>query len=255
MCHRFDIEIEFTFPLHCSVGRGGSGKGHFSRPNFFSQFPFSLFRKQNDVEVFLSEYFKALEIHRKTLLTQISRAKEAKIVSIKDQQIDLSKRASDADAVIKFTDELLSSGSEIEILSFVGILLRRFEYCQNSKIPLDPKTSDTLKFLPEVRAPIAKSENNLIIPLYGIITTQVAVPKYCTLQSDDLMFLRIHRKAEIVMVSRDCYDKQLCHGGLTINVDLKYKDSTKHIPTDVSFRFHLFETFLLIHCRHVQGQR
>lgn len=181
----------------------------------------------------MSEYLKALEFHRKTLLTQISRAKEAKIVSIKDQQIDLSKRASDADTLIKFTDELLSNGSEIEILSFVGILLRRFEYCQNSKVPLDSKTSDTLKFLPEVRAPIAKSENNVCIPLYGIITTQIAVPKFCTVQSDDLMFLRIHRKAEIVMVSRDCYDKQLCHGGLTINVDLKYKDSSKHIPTDV----------------------
>ncbi|KAJ6647447.1 Tripartite motif-containing protein 45 [Pseudolycoriella hygida] len=189
---------------------------------------------QNDVEIFLSEYFKALEVHRKTLLTQISRAKEAKMMSIKDQQTDLFKRAMDLDAVIKFTDELLLHGSEIEILSLFGILLRRYEYCQKSKVPLDSKTSDTLKFLPEVRAPIAKSENNVIIPLYGIITTQIAVPKYCTLESDDLMFLRINRKAEIVMVSRDCYDKQLCHGGLTINVDLKYKDSTKHIPTDVS---------------------
>lgn len=189
---------------------------------------------------------KALEIHRKTLLTQICRAKEAKIVAIKDQQVDLSKRASDADTVIKFTDELLANGSEIEILSFVGILLRRFEYCQNSKIPLDPKTSDTLKFLKEVRAPIAKSENNVIIPLYGIITTQIAVPKYCTLQSDDLKFLRIHRKAEIVMVSRDCYEKQLCHGGLTINVDVKYKDSTKYIPTDVRLKFYFLLSLLVI---------
>lgn len=171
------------------------------------------------------------------MLTQISRTKEIKFNSIKDQQFDLSKRASEADAVIKFTDELLLNGNEIEILSFVGILLRRFEYCQKSKIPLDSKTSDTLKFLPEVRAPIAKSENNVIIPLYGIITTQIAVAKFCTLQSDDLMFLRIHRKAEIVMVSRDCYDKQLCHGGLTINVDLKYKNSSKHIPTDVGITF------------------
>lgn len=185
------------------------------------------------MEVFLAEYLKVLEFHRKTLLTQISRAKETKFMSIKDQQIDLSQRASDANAVIKFTDELLSNGNEVEILLFVGILLRRFEYCQKSKVPLDSKTSDTLKFLPEVRAPIVKSENNVVIPLYGIITTQIAVPKFCTLESDDLMFLRIHRKAEIIMVSRDCYNKQLCHGGLTINVDLKYKDSSKHISTDV----------------------
>lgn len=194
----------------------------------------------------MSEYSKALEFHRTTLLTQISKAKEAKFISIKDQQIDLSKRASDAETVIKFTDELLANGSEIEILSFVGILMRRFEYCQKSKVPLDSKTSDTLKFLQEVRAPMAKSENNVIIPLYGIITTQIAVPKFCTLQSDDLMFLRIHRKADIVMISRDCYDKQLCHGGLTINVDLKYKDSSKHIPTDVrNSIFHCMFSFYL----------
>lgn len=188
------------------------------------------------METFLTEYLKALDVHRKTLLVQISRTKETKILAIKDQQMDLSKRASDADDVIKFTDELLSNGGEIEILSFAGIVLRRFEYCQKSKIPLDSKTSDTLKFLPEVRAPIARGENNVVIPLYGIITTQIAVPKFCSLLSDGLMFLRMHRKAEIVMISRDCYDKQLCHGGLAINVELKYKDSSKHIPTDVMRR-------------------
>lgn len=192
---------------------------------------------QNDVEIFLAEYLKALDVHRKTLLAQISRAKEAKIVSIKDQQMDLSKRASDADTIIRFTDELLLNGSDTEILSLAGILLRRFEYCQKSKVPFASKTSDTLKFLPDVRSPKVKSENNVVIPLYGIITTQIAIPKYCSLESKDLMFLRIHRKAEIVMVAKDCYDKQLCHGGLTINVDLKYKDSSKHIPTDVREEF------------------
>lgn len=40
---------------------------------------------------------------------------------------------------IKFCEELTDIASDVEILSFAKILLKRFEYCQQFKAPIDPK--------------------------------------------------------------------------------------------------------------------
>ena len=44
---------------------------------------------ENEVDQYLTEYFDALEVHRKTLKTQIARAKETKMDTIRAQQVDL----------------------------------------------------------------------------------------------------------------------------------------------------------------------
>ena len=46
---------------------------------------------ENEVEIFLAEYFEALEVHKKTLMNQIARAREAKMDSIRCQQLDLGR--------------------------------------------------------------------------------------------------------------------------------------------------------------------
>lgn len=42
---------------------------------------------------------------------------------------------------IRFSQELCEIGADVEILSFARILLKRFEYCQQFKPPVDPKVS------------------------------------------------------------------------------------------------------------------
>lgn len=174
-----------------------------------------------------------MDVHRKTLQKQIARARETKILAIVNQQTDLMKRSDDAKQLIKFTEDVFTNGTDIEILTVVGLLLRRFDYCQKSKIMLDQKLSDFLKFLPDVRAPSTKDQHN--IPLYGIITTQTAVAKYCTLNVEGMMFLRVHRIVELVFTAKDGDDRTLCHGGLTIDVTVKYNNlPTRKVETSVS---------------------
>lgn len=182
----------------------------------------------------MAEYLDALEVHRKTLQKQIIRARETKMLSIDDQKSELLKRSLDAQTAVQFTEELLAGTNDTETLTFAGLLLRRFEYCQKSNASLDPKIIDSLAFLPEIRAPATKDQNN--IPMYGIITTQIAIPKFCILNTEGLMFLRVHRKCELEMISKDYEDRPLCHGGLTITVLLHYKDaSARQVPTSVRF--------------------
>lgn len=152
-----------------------------------------------------------------------------------EQQDYLRKRAQESKVINHFADNLLKSGSDTEILVFVGILQRRFEHCQKSKMSIDPKIPDAFQFLREIRAPATQQQHN--IPMFGIIATQVADPKYSTIDSDEPIILRINRRTELKMVARDCDDRPLCHGGLgaKLRVELGFKDDpVKRISTEVS---------------------
>lgn len=192
----------------------------------------------NEVDAFMQEYQDALEVHRRTLHKQIVRAAETKQLAISEDQQQLQRRSADAKIAIQFADELLEDDKTgtnyTEALQFVGILLRRFEHCQKSGGHDSSRAADSLTFLPEVQAPTTKEQHN--IPMYGIITTQTAVPKFCTIINDDgLQFLRVHRKVELLMKARDCDERPLCHGGLRLDVRLKYRDaSARQLTVTVS---------------------
>ncbi|KAI8041879.1 tripartite motif-containing protein 45 isoform X1 [Drosophila gunungcola] len=188
---------------------------------------------QNQVERYMQEYIEALEVHRRTLIQQISRARESKVEVVLKQQLDLEKRTQQALDAVRFSQELCEIGADVEILSYAAILLRRLEYCQQFKPPVDPKISDSLHFLPKIRAPSTKDQRD--IPLYGIITMQVVEPGLCTLEWQGFSQLRLHKKADLLLHSRDADGVSLCHGGLEINCMLKYKESSsKFLPVEVS---------------------
>lgn len=120
----------------------------------------------------------------------------------------------------------------MEILSLTGIILRRLEFCQKSKSLMDGKSADSLQFLSDLKAPGTKEQNN--IPLYGIITTQTPAPKLCVLESEGLMFLRVHRKTNLIVKTNDEDNRPLCHGGLIMKVELRYSETgMRLIPTEV----------------------
>lgn len=53
--------------------------------------------------------------------------------------------------------------------------------------------------------------------------------KYCSLDTEEPIILRVYRKAELKIISRDIDEKPLCHGGLQLKVEVKYKDSASRI--------------------------
>ncbi|XP_036328662.1 uncharacterized protein LOC118740991 isoform X2 [Rhagoletis pomonella] len=188
---------------------------------------------QAQIETFTRQYFEAVEVHRKTLLQQVHRARQSKVEMILEQQLDLEKRNNESIEALRFAQELTENGSDVEVLSFLSILLKRFEYCQQFKMPVDPKISETLHFLPHIRAPAMKAQND--IPLYGIITMQTVEPSLCTLQWEGFSQLRLHKRVELLLQSRDADGVGLCHGGLQIQALVKYKESSsKFLPVEIA---------------------
>lgn len=122
--------------------------------------------------MFIKDYFKALEAHKEALLDQITKAKAVQTLSIKEQQEYLIKRANELKHANHFAQNLLENGNDIEILTFIGILQNRFDFCQKSKNvqQIDSQHVNKLQFLRDVRAPTTPHQNN--IPIYGIVSRQ-----------------------------------------------------------------------------------
>lgn len=51
----------------------------------------------------------------------------------------IEKRNNESKEALLFAQELTECGSHVEVLSFLNILLKRFEYCQQFKMPTEPK--------------------------------------------------------------------------------------------------------------------
>lgn len=189
---------------------------------------------ENDVETFLTEYLEALEVHKTCLLTQIERCRATKMDMIHSQQLDLERRSNEAKSVITFTENLLREGSDEENLMLVSLLLRKFDECRSSKSNLDVKISDTIQFLQRVKAPINEAQKN--IPLYGIITTQVAVAKNSSLTNPNVLKnLRVNKKTELILQTRDNEGNLMCHGCASIDVTVSYCNvAFKSLPAQIN---------------------
>lgn len=68
-----------------------------------------------------------------------------------------------------------------------------------------------------------------------MLVIQTAVAKFCSLSVDEPIILRVFRKTELTVISRDMDGRALCHGGLTLIVDVKYIDASyRNLPVKVT---------------------
>lgn len=135
---------------------------------------------QDEVGKFMGSYIRAVEEHHRRLDDQINQAREEKLQSVELQQMEVQKRLRDVKDVVVFTDELLTEGTDVEVLSFVKPILKKLErYSKLEPLP-EIRITENLQFLPQEI--VDRSEN--ICPLYGIITTQTVSPKHCILNQE-----------------------------------------------------------------------
>ncbi|XP_061389894.1 E3 ubiquitin-protein ligase TRIM45-like [Musca vetustissima] len=177
---------------------------------------------QAEIEDFMRRYQEAVEVHRSNLIQQIRTTRETKLGLIGEQQMELEKRTQEGQMAVGFSQELAEVATDVEILSFIKILLKRFEYCQQFKASIDPKIINIPNFMPKIQAPIVKDTND--IPVFGVLSMQTVEPSSCTLQWDGFSQLRINKKVELTLISRDAEGQPMSHGGLKIQTHVKYKD-------------------------------
>nr|CAD7463770.1 unnamed protein product [Timema tahoe] len=140
---------------------------------------------QGEVQKFLELYMSALEEHGRSLHLQVQQARESKLQTLHSQQVNLQRCGEDARTAVKFAEDLLTDGSQIELLSFVGPILHRLDWCLGKKKGpesdglIEARESDCIQFLPGERAGIIDS-----FTLYGVVTTQTVSPQHCIFNTD-----------------------------------------------------------------------
>ena len=137
-------------------------------------------RVENEIENFIKSYLEAVEKHGKDLLLAVDRAKVEKLRRINRRCEELQRTLSEAKEAVAFTDELLGEGTDVEILSFVGFLLRKLEMCAVPAVP-DIGVSESLQFLPDE---LVTHHGDASFKLYGVVTTQTVSPKHSVLLTD-----------------------------------------------------------------------
>lgn len=191
---------------------------------------------ENEIERFTANYIRAVEEHREQLFKQLRQARQEKLNTVDIHRSELQKHFHDAEEAIRFANDLLKEGSEIELLSFVAPVMKRLEVCYKSEALLpELKISESLQFLPEE---VSSTSENACCPLYGVITTQTISVKHCVLHTNGLQNLRVGRRAEAVLETRDRSDNALQRGGEQVSAELRHRDggTSRTLPVHVEDR-------------------
>ncbi|XP_072393643.1 E3 ubiquitin-protein ligase TRIM45-like isoform X1 [Diabrotica undecimpunctata] len=176
---------------------------------------------QEDVEKFIDEYIQSVEKHKVGLLEQIRQVREEKLQNIAKEKNTLQKKLRDARDVSYFLSDLLTEGSDAEILSFVHLVINKVEKCGNFEPTTELKLSGSLQFLKEETV---KCPDN-IFTMYGVLTTQSVSPENCVLNTAVLQNLRVGKKVEVLLETRDNDDLPIERGGEGVTAEIRHREA------------------------------
>lgn len=139
---------------------------------------------QMEIEEFIDKYIRSVEEHRKNLLQQVNQAKSEKLQEIGKRKLALHKRVREARDVAFFLEELLSEGTDVEVMSFLKPVMKKVENCGAKSELVADVSGGSLLFLPEEVVQDSKGA----CPLYGVVTTQAVAPEQCTIHGEGKIF-------------------------------------------------------------------
>ncbi|XP_025767877.1 tripartite motif-containing protein 45 isoform X2 [Puma concolor] len=105
-----------------------------------------------DVRTFSEGYVKAIEEHRDRLLKQLEDIRVQKENSLQLQKAQLEQLLADMRTGVEFTEHLLTSGSDLEILITKGVVVERLTKLNKVEYSAHPGVNDKIRFSPQQRA-------------------------------------------------------------------------------------------------------
>lgn len=211
-------------------------------------------RVEKQVEQWIEEYRRTIEDHRSELIKQINRIREDKLSSISSLQYILEEHLQEADTSISFTENLLEEGSDVEVLTFIGTLLKkldRFEHSsmetaslvkndvhvneilnqednirrikemhhKDDKEELEEMPVGVVEFLP--REGIVNLETRIPM-IFGILTEQIVDTNKSSIRLKGLESTRINTETTINIICRDKEDNQMTYGGERLELEIRH---------------------------------
>ena len=132
-----------------------------------------------DIRTFSEGYIKAIEEHRDKLLKQLGDIRVQKENSLQLQKAQLEQLLADMRTGVEFTEHLLASGSDLEILITKGVVVERLTKLNKVEYSAHPGVSEKIAFSPKEKAGLCRGYE-----VYGAINTKEVDPAKCVLQGE-----------------------------------------------------------------------
>ncbi|XP_040854617.1 tripartite motif-containing protein 45 isoform X2 [Ochotona curzoniae] len=105
-----------------------------------------------DIRTFSEGYIKAIQEHRDKLLKQLDDIRAQKENSLHLQKAQLEQLLADMRTGVEFTEHLLTSGSDLEILITKGVVVERLRKLNKIEYSVRPGVNDKIYFSPQEKA-------------------------------------------------------------------------------------------------------
>ncbi|XP_027957927.1 tripartite motif-containing protein 45 isoform X1 [Eumetopias jubatus] len=172
-----------------------------------------------DVRTFSEGYIKAIEEHRDKLLKQLEDIRVQKENSLQLQKAQLEQLLADMRTGVEFTEHLLTSGSDLEILITKGVVVERLTKLNKVEYSIHPGVNDKICFSPQQKAGRCRGYE-----VYGAISTKEVDPAKCVLQGEDLHRAQEKQTASFTLLCKDAAGESMGRGGDGVQVAVIPKD-------------------------------
>ncbi|OWK05423.1 TRIM45 [Cervus elaphus hippelaphus] len=172
-----------------------------------------------DIRTFSEGYIKAIEEHRDKLLKQLEDIRVQKENSLQLQKAQLEQLLADMRTGVEFTEHLLASGSDLEILITKGVVVERLTKLNKVEYSAHPGVNEKIAFSPKEKAGLCHGYE-----VYGAINTKEVDPAKCVLQGEDLHRAREKQPASFTVLCKDATGESVGRGGDNVQVTVVPKD-------------------------------
>ncbi|NWR77414.1 TRI45 protein, partial [Centropus unirufus] len=172
-----------------------------------------------EISLFASGYVKAIEEHRDRLLKQLEDLKVQKANVLHLQKAQLQQLLLDMRTGVEFTERLLASGSDLEILITKGAVTSRLAKLNSVSYNIQPSVDDEIQFYPKERAGQCCGYE-----VFGAIHNKVVDPSRCTLHGEDLHNARQNQLTGFTLLCNDTMGERMARGGEAVWVTITHKD-------------------------------
>ncbi|XP_077663472.1 E3 ubiquitin-protein ligase TRIM45 isoform X2 [Eretmochelys imbricata] len=172
-----------------------------------------------EIRTFADGYIRAIEEHRDQLLKQLEGLKVQKETLLHLQKAQLEQLLMDMRTGVEFTERLLTSGSDLEILITKGVVASRLRKLNKVDYSIHPGVEDGIQFSPHEKAGQCCGYE-----VFGTILYKAVDPAKCVLQGEDLHSARQNQLASFTLLCNDTSGEQMGRGGEPIWVTIIHKD-------------------------------
>ncbi|NXX35716.1 TRI45 protein, partial [Nicator chloris] len=172
-----------------------------------------------EICLFARGYVKAVEEHRDRLLKQLEDLKVQKENLLHLQKAQLQQLLLDMRTGVEFTEHLLMSGSDVEILLTKGVVSSRLTKLNSIAYSTHPSVDDRIQFSPHERAGQCCGYE-----VFGAILNKVVDPARCTLHGEDLHSARQNQLSGFTLLCKDTTGERMGRGGEAVRVTITHKD-------------------------------